>query len=314
MARVIVALSGGVDSAVAASLLLDAGHRVEALFMSNWEEDDDGYCTSAADFQDARRVCDELGIALHKASFAREYRERVFAHFLAELEAGRTPEPGRALQPRGQVRRRARLCEAAWRGALRHRSLRPDQFLGAAAARRRPSKRTRATSCIRSTRAQLAGMRVPDRQACASPKCVPSRGSAAFPSRTSAIRRASASSASGPSAVSSGPGCRDGRGRSRRPTARSSAGIAASNATRLDSAADWVSAACEAAATSRGSSRRRTSRAIRSSSFRGAPIRRCSARACARPCRTGLPARRPARLSRVRPGFAIGSRTSPARS
>ncbi len=61
--------------------------------MSNWEEDDDGYCTSAADFQDARRVCDELGIALHKASFAREYRERVFAHFLSELEAGRTPNP-----------------------------------------------------------------------------------------------------------------------------------------------------------------------------------------------------------------------------
>ena len=93
MARVIVALSGGVDSAVAAALLQDAGHRVEALFMSNWDEDDDGYCTSAADFQDARRVCDELAIPLHQASFAPEYRERVFAHFLAELEAGRTPNP-----------------------------------------------------------------------------------------------------------------------------------------------------------------------------------------------------------------------------
>ncbi|MEX1993410.1 MAG: tRNA 2-thiouridine(34) synthase MnmA [Steroidobacteraceae bacterium] len=89
----IIALSGGVDSAVAASLLLDAGQRVEALFMSNWEEDEDGYCTSAADFQDAQRVCAELGIPLHKASFAAEYRERVFAHFLAELEAGRTPNP-----------------------------------------------------------------------------------------------------------------------------------------------------------------------------------------------------------------------------
>jgi tRNA-specific 2-thiouridylase len=93
LGRVIIALSGGVDSAVAALLLLDAGHSVEALFMSNWEEDDDGYCTAAADFQDARRVCDELGITLHKASFAREYRERVFAHFLSELEAGRTPNP-----------------------------------------------------------------------------------------------------------------------------------------------------------------------------------------------------------------------------
>jgi tRNA-specific 2-thiouridylase len=93
MTRVIVALSGGVDSAVAAALLLDAGHHVEALFMNNWSEDDDGYCTSAADFQDARRVCEELSIPLHKASFAREYRERVFASFLAELEAGRTPNP-----------------------------------------------------------------------------------------------------------------------------------------------------------------------------------------------------------------------------
>jgi tRNA-specific 2-thiouridylase len=93
MAHVIVALSGGVDSAVSAALLLDAGHRVEALFMSNWSEDEEGYCTAAADFQDARRVCEELGIALHKASFEPEYRERVFAHFLAELEAGRTPNP-----------------------------------------------------------------------------------------------------------------------------------------------------------------------------------------------------------------------------
>jgi tRNA-specific 2-thiouridylase len=93
VARVIIALSGGVDSAVSAALLQDAGHEVEALFMSNWTEDDDGYCTAAADFQDARRVCEELAIPLHRVSFAREYRERVFAPFLAELEAGRTPNP-----------------------------------------------------------------------------------------------------------------------------------------------------------------------------------------------------------------------------
>jgi tRNA-specific 2-thiouridylase len=93
VARVIVALSGGVDSAVSAALLQDAGHAVEALFMANWAEDEDGYCTAAADFQDARRVCEELAIPLHRASFAREYRERVFAPFLAELEAGRTPNP-----------------------------------------------------------------------------------------------------------------------------------------------------------------------------------------------------------------------------
>ncbi len=93
MSRVIVALSGGVDSAVAALLLMDAGHDVEALFMTNWEEDETGYCTSAADFQDARRVCAELRIPLHRANFAAEYRERVFAHFLDELRHGRTPNP-----------------------------------------------------------------------------------------------------------------------------------------------------------------------------------------------------------------------------
>jgi tRNA-specific 2-thiouridylase len=93
VSRVVIGLSGGVDSAVSAALLLDAGHQVEALFMSNWTDDEDGYCTSAADFQDARRVCEELRIPLHKASFEPEYRERVFAHFLAELQAGRTPNP-----------------------------------------------------------------------------------------------------------------------------------------------------------------------------------------------------------------------------
>jgi len=90
---VIVGMSGGVDSAVAALLLKDAGHEVQGLFMSNWEEDEDGYCTAAADFQDARSVCAEIGIPLHRVSFAREYRDRVFAHFLAEYSAGRTPNP-----------------------------------------------------------------------------------------------------------------------------------------------------------------------------------------------------------------------------
>src|ERR1700680_470605 len=89
---VIVGMSGGVDSAVAALLLRDAGFAVQALFMSNWE-DDDGYCTTAADFQDARRVCDILGIALHRVSFAEQYRKQVFSHFLREYAAGRTPNP-----------------------------------------------------------------------------------------------------------------------------------------------------------------------------------------------------------------------------
>jgi tRNA-specific 2-thiouridylase len=91
--RVIVALSGGVDSAVAALLLRRAGHDVHGLFMHNWEEDDSGYCTAAEDFQDARRVAAELGIPLHRVDLSGAYRERVFAHFLAAYRQGLTPNP-----------------------------------------------------------------------------------------------------------------------------------------------------------------------------------------------------------------------------
>jgi tRNA-uridine 2-sulfurtransferase len=91
--RVVLAISGGVDSAVSAALLKDAGHDVHALFMRNWEEDEDSYCTSAQDLQDARKVCDDLSIPLHTVNFAGEYRDRVFRHFLDELAAGRTPNP-----------------------------------------------------------------------------------------------------------------------------------------------------------------------------------------------------------------------------
>jgi len=90
--KIICAMSGGVDSAVAALTLLRAGHCVEGLHMTNWE-DDDGYCTAARDLRDAREVCADLGIPLHHANFAAEYREQVFADFLAEYAAGRTPNP-----------------------------------------------------------------------------------------------------------------------------------------------------------------------------------------------------------------------------
>ena len=90
--RVILGLSGGVDSAVAAILLQQQGAIVEALHMTNWE-DDDGYCTAADDLQDARNICEQLGITLHHVNFSQEYRDRVFDHFLAEYRAGRTPNP-----------------------------------------------------------------------------------------------------------------------------------------------------------------------------------------------------------------------------
>ncbi len=92
--RVIVGLSGGVDSSVSALLLQEAGYQVEGLFMKNWEEDDGGeYCTAKQDLQDAQAVSDRLNIPLHQANFAAEYWDNVFDHFLAEYQAGRTPNP-----------------------------------------------------------------------------------------------------------------------------------------------------------------------------------------------------------------------------
>ncbi len=90
--RIVLGLSGGVDSAVAALLLKEQGADVHALHMTNWE-DDDGYCTAAEDLQDAREICAQLDIPLHHVNFAREYRDRVFSYFLAEYRAGRTPNP-----------------------------------------------------------------------------------------------------------------------------------------------------------------------------------------------------------------------------
>jgi len=91
--RVAIALSGGVDSAVAGLLLRRAGLEVEGLHMTNWDEDEDGYCSAAEDYRDAKLVAAELGIPLHRVSFAEEYRARVFQHFLDEYRAGRTPNP-----------------------------------------------------------------------------------------------------------------------------------------------------------------------------------------------------------------------------
>lgn len=92
--KVIVGMSGGVDSSVAALLLLEQGYQVEGLFMKNWEEDDGTeYCTAKEDLVDAQSVCNKLGITLHNANFAAEYWDNVFEHFLHEYKGGRTPNP-----------------------------------------------------------------------------------------------------------------------------------------------------------------------------------------------------------------------------
>ena len=94
MRRVVVGLSGGVDSAVAALLLKRQGYEVVGLFMRNWDEvDDAGACTAEDDYRDVRRVADCLGIPYYAVDFAREYQDRVFASFVEEYKKGRTPNP-----------------------------------------------------------------------------------------------------------------------------------------------------------------------------------------------------------------------------
>lgn len=92
--KVIVGMSGGVDSSVSAYLLQQQGYQVTGLFMKNWEEDDtEEYCAATADLADAQAVCDKLGIELLTVNFAAEYWDNVFEHFLSEYQAGRTPNP-----------------------------------------------------------------------------------------------------------------------------------------------------------------------------------------------------------------------------
>ena len=94
MNHVIVGMSGGVDSSVAAYLLKQQGLDVVGVFMKNWEEDDDeGVCTATADYADVRSVCETIGIPYYTVNFAQEYRERVFSYFLDEYRKGRTPNP-----------------------------------------------------------------------------------------------------------------------------------------------------------------------------------------------------------------------------
>jgi len=92
--KIIVGMSGGVDSSVSAYLLLQQGYRVEGLFMKNWEEDDtEEYCSASEDLADAQQVCERLDIPLHTVNFSGEYWDNVFEYFLHEYRTGRTPNP-----------------------------------------------------------------------------------------------------------------------------------------------------------------------------------------------------------------------------
>ncbi|WP_041695699.1 tRNA 2-thiouridine(34) synthase MnmA [Alicyclobacillus acidocaldarius] len=92
--RVVVGMSGGVDSSVTALLLKQAGYDVIGVFMKNWDEtDENGACTAEQDFEDVRRVCEQIGIPYYGVNFEREYEKRVFQHFLEEFKRGRTPNP-----------------------------------------------------------------------------------------------------------------------------------------------------------------------------------------------------------------------------
>lgn len=94
MERIVVGMSGGVDSSVTALLLKRQGYDVVGVFMKNWEEtDESGVCTAENDWRDVREVCDRIGIPYYSVNFAKEYRDRVFSYFLSEYQAGRTPNP-----------------------------------------------------------------------------------------------------------------------------------------------------------------------------------------------------------------------------
>ena len=92
--RVVIGMSGGVDSSVAALLLKQQGYEVIGIFMKNWDDtDDSGHCTATEDFEDVRSVCDQIGIPYYSVNFEKQYWDKVFTYFLDEYKKGRTPNP-----------------------------------------------------------------------------------------------------------------------------------------------------------------------------------------------------------------------------
>ena len=222
-ARVIVGMSGGVDSSVAAWLLKQQGYEVVGVFMKNWEDDDtDEYCTSREDLVDAAAVADVLGIELEAVNFAAEYRERVFAHFLREYEAGRTPNPD--VLCNSEIKFSAFLDYALRLGAeyiatghyARVRRARCRSEAGGTPEGARygegpelfPASARPAPACARTVSVGRASPNV---------KCARSRSAKVCPPSRRRIRPESASSASGRSAIFSPVICRERPGRSLTP-------------------------------------------------------------------------------------------------
>jgi tRNA U34 2-thiouridine synthase MnmA/TrmU len=148
--RVVVGLSGGVDSAVSAWLLKQQGYDVVAIFMKNWEDDDDSeYCSSNEDFVDAASVADVIGIEIEHVNFAAEYKDRVFAEFLREYQAGRTPNPD--VLCNAEIKFKAFLDHAMRLGAEKiatgHYARVRERTAASSCSRAWTRARTRATSC-----------------------------------------------------------------------------------------------------------------------------------------------------------------------
>ncbi len=227
--RVIVGMSGGVDSSVSALLLLQQGYQVEGLFMKNWDEDDGTeYCTAREDLADAQAVCDRIGIKLHTANFAAEYWDNVFEHFLAEYKAGRTPNPD--ILCNREIKFKAFLDYALMLGA--------DLIATGHYVRRRDRDgRTELLKGLDPNKDQSYFLHAVGGEQIArslfpsanwrSRKSAPSPRSMASPRRRRRTPRASASLASDASPISSSSTCRPSRATSRPPKARSSVATAA---------------------------------------------------------------------------------------
>jgi tRNA(Ile)-lysidine synthase TilS/MesJ len=282
---VIVALSGGVDSAVAALRLVQAGAAVQALYMENWDAADE-YCTSAQDYQDARAVARELGIVLHRVNFTAAYRERVFADFLAAYRAGRTPNPDVLCNREikfGVCLHYAQRLGARW-FATGHYAQLEQEAGGPVLLRGADAGKDQSYFLCGVERARFAHVRFP------------------IGSLTKAEVRAQAQRAGLPvfnKPDSTPPTCPRIRARLNPPTAAGSARTAACTSTRSASAAASRLAACGAGAATHGMSRTRTPAATCWSWWRRAIADRSPPRRCAPAWSIGWSSRPPRRSWRA---------------